>query len=362
MNKNLLRKHIQAFVSDSKKDAEKFYADFKERSDFVAYYQLFTKEKILSMTEEEIYEYISKMWAMLIWGNKHWVVDKLIEDNGLQTFRKSLAELVWGEQDISQRWDTFRSQIKGMGPAMISEVLCKTHPTDYMLWNRRAFVGLNYLEVENLPRYDYQLTGKVYRSLCEVTKEISQELAEAGFQDTTLLAVDYFIWEQLQVEDNLSKIYAKKPVGTLPIQPESPEESAFIHNDIRDKIRDIGQWLGFTASIEQKVSEGSKVDAVWESTIGNMGRVIYVFEVQTKGSIDSLILNLLKSLNNPAVQGVVAVSDQNQLERIKKHALDVKDLRDTLKYWDYEEISKVHESLEYVNASINNLGLVPQGF
>ena len=61
-------------------------------------------------------------------------------------------------------------------------------------------------------------------------------------------------------------------------------------------------------------------------------RVIYVFEVQTKGSVDSLILNLLKSLNNPAVQGVVAVSDKEQLERIKKHAADVKDLRDKLKY------------------------------
>lgn len=60
---------------------------------------------------------------------------------------------------------------------------------------------------------------------------------------------------------------------------------------------------------------------------------------------------------------MVAVSDKEQLERInKKHTWDVKDLRDKLKYWDYEEISKLHESLEYVNSTINNLGLVPQGF
>ena len=71
------------------------------------------------------------------------------------------------------------------------------------------------------------------------------------------------------------------------------------------------------------VSAGSKVDAVWEATIGNMGRVIYVFEVQTKGSIDSLILNLLKSKKNAAVQGVVAVSDAKQLEKIRAHAEDV---------------------------------------
>ena len=101
---------------------------------------------------------------------------------------------------------------------------------------------------------------------------------------------------------------------------------------------------------------------MWEATIGNMGRVIYVFEVQTKGSVDSLMLNLLKSLNNPAVQGVVAVSDSKQLEKIRDHATDVRDLRDKLRYWDYEDILKVHESLEYVNATINNLGLVPQGF
>ena len=234
------------------------------------------------MTEEDIYQYLSKLWAMLIWGNKHYVVDKIIEENGLENFRRYLADLVWGPQDITERWDNFRSGIKGMGPAMISEILCKTHPNDFMLWNRRAYVGLNYLAVKNLPRYDYQLTGKVYTHLCKVCKEISEELGNAGFKDATLLAVDYFIWEKLQVEDNLSKIYTKKSETEEKTELESPEESKFIHDDIRDKLRDIGQWLGFTAKIEQRVSEGSKVDTIWEATIGNMGRVIYLFEVQTK--------------------------------------------------------------------------------
>jgi hypothetical protein len=62
------------------------------------------------------------------------------------------------------------------------------------------------------------------------------------------------------------------------------------------------------------------------------------------------------------VQGVVAVSDARQLEKIKSHARDVSGLREKLKYWDYEEILRVHEGLEFVNASINKLGLVPQGF
>lgn len=112
----------------------------------------------------------------------------------------------------------------------------------------------------------------------------------------------------------------------------SSRASEFIHNEIRDKLAEIGEWLGFSTSVETKVADGSKVDAIWESTIGNMGTVIYVFEVQTKGSIDSAILNLLKSLSNPAVQGVVAVSDGQQLEKIKKHAAGVSGLSGKLKY------------------------------
>lgn len=120
--------------------------------------------------------------------------------------------------------------------------------------------------------------------------------------------------------------------------------------------------LGFEANIERKVAAGSQVDTVWESIIGNMGRVIYVFEVRAKGSIHSLIVNLLKSMNNPAVQSVVAVSDKKQLEKIRDHADGVTGLRDKLKLWDYKEVLTVHENLEYVNESINQLDLVPDGF
>ena len=140
----------------------------------------------------------------------------------------------------------------------------------------------------------------------------------------------------------------------------SDEQAArFIHDEIRDKLKDIGQWLGLEGRTEVKVADGSRVDALWEQSIGNMGRVVYVFEVQTKGSIDSLILNLLKAVNNPAVQAVVAVSDAKQLEKIKKHAAGVQGLKERLRYWDYEKVLAVHEALESVNAEINGLGLVP---
>lgn len=362
MNNDKLQKHIQNFLSKKVQSPEVYKKDYQERIELVNFYKEFTRERILEMNQEEIYKYISPLWAMLIWGNKHYVVNKILEDNGEEHFKRQLAHLVWSEKSIGERWNQFRESIKGMGPAMISEILCKTHPEKYMIWNRRAQVGLHYLEIGDLPKYDYQMTGTRYEHLCEVSKNIANELTAAGFEDSSLLAVDYFIWRELQVEENLSKLKLHAQEDNSPPEPETSQEAEFIHDEVRDKLRNIGQWLGFQASIEQKVAEGSKVDTIWESTIGNLGRVIYVFEVQTKGSIDSLLLNLLKSLKNPAVQGVVAVSDKLQLEKIERHAMDLPNLNDKLKYWNYEEILNVHENLEYVNGCINQLELVPEGF
>lgn len=358
MNKSLLQKHIQNYKNRRENNAAEYQSEIVQRDTEARRYLECTKEQIQQMDEDGLYEYISPLWAMLIWGNKRYYVDKLIDDNGLETLKSELILLLWSENSIEQRWDRFRNNIKGMGPAMISEILCKTHPDHFIIWNRRAKIALDYLEVEGLPRYDYQLDGTKYKELCVVAGEISKELIKAGFDDRSLLFVDYFIWDELQVEETLSG------PKTSPKEEKELERTSsdFIHNDIRDKIRNIGQWLGFEANIERKVASGSKVDTIWESTIGNMGRVIYVFEVQTKGSIDSLIINLLKSLNNPAVQGVVAVSDKKQLERIKEHAEGVQGLRDKLKLWEYQEVLNVHENLEYVNESINKLDLVPGGF
>jgi len=347
MDLSLLRKHIKTYVKLHKSD--KYQQDLAEGKERAEYYQSWTKKRILNMDESQLYEYIAKLWAMLIWGNKRYVVDKLLQNHGLSKIQKELAELVWGSSDIAKRWDHFRKNIKGIGPAMISEILCHVHPSECMLWNRKAYIGLSYLGFDKLPVHNYQLTGSKYAQLSKSVKSIAEELQKAGIDNANLLAVDYFIWDQLQVEG-------------IPKTKKEETANEFIHDEIRDKIAEIGICLGFKTQTEVKIADGSRVDAVWESTIGNMGRIIYVFEVQTKGSIDSLIVNLLKALHNPAVQGVVAVSDVGQLEKIKKHTANVKDLGEKLKYWDYKEVLDNHEKLEAVNVSINRLGLVPEWF
>jgi hypothetical protein len=364
MNKELLRKHITDYLAKRKANPAGFDADLEERKERAAYYQSWTPERLQHMSAEEFAEYLSKLWAMRIWGNKQYVVDKLIGDNGLPNLLKHLSDLIWSNLPLDQRWETFRKTVKGVGPAMMSEILCHVHPCTCLLWNRRAYVGLNYLGVPDLPRYNYQITGEKYQDLCNTAAEITKEMQALGDGDANLLTVNDFLWGESQVIENLTDIYEPIPAPAPPAHVDNVDAvtSVFIHDEVRDKIADIGKWLGFQADTEKKVAGGAVVDAIWQATIGNMGRVIYIFEVQTKGSIDGLILNLLRSLNNPAVQGVVAVSDTAQLEKIKSEVATVPNLRDKLKYWDYSQVLEVHEALEFVNETINSLGLVPQGF
>ena len=137
------------------------------------------------------------------------------------------------------------------------------------------------------------------------------------------------------------------------------ESSKSLHEEIKQKVVDIGNLLGFNSSAEVQIAKGAKVDAVWEVNIGNMGTVSYVFEVQTNGSIDSLILNLLKAKDNACVQTVVAVSDANQLEKFRQEAC-IPGLEKHLKFWDLEEVIEVHDCLSKSYTIINNLGLVPK--
>jgi hypothetical protein len=66
----------------------------------------------------------------------------------------------------------------------------------------------------------------------------------------------------------------------------------------------------------------------------------------------------MKAKNNKAVQGIVAVSDAEQLEKIKKEVEALPNVNTDIKYWDYTEVLEVHEALQKANESINKLGLV----
>lgn len=358
MNKDKLKSAILSFVKNKKANAAYYDDNWKERMERRAFYQSFTKEKILDMTEEDFLEYMSKLWSMLIWGNKKYVVDKMIADNGFDNLKKQLVELLYGSASTDKRWNSFLKSVKGLGPASISELLTYVNPQEYVIFNKTTVLCFSYLDVPDMPKYNYQYTGKKYIEVCGIAKEIAVALKDAGEKDCDLLAVDYFLWDEV-----LPLVEKKEPENQTPVATvvRSKNDSKSIHDEIKEKLVAIGELLGFESRSEVKIATGAVVDAVWEAKIGNMGKAIYVFEVQSKGSIDSLILNLKKAQSNAAVQAVVAVADEEQLAKIIRESEGVIDAK-SLRTWDSDDVLVVYDSLARAHESINKLALVPESF
>ncbi len=357
MDKDLFISSLGKYHKWTLENKKQVEADFQERHEMCGEMQAFTKDKLTNLTEDEFFDMIAPLWAMRIWGNKKYYIDSLIESNGMILIREQLCNLFYGKSSIASRWDDFRTKIKGIGPAIMSELLNKFNPNEFILWNKKSLKAFLALKIEKVPKYNASLDGKRYDYLCSVGRSLVKIAQQQGYEEIEdLLALDYFIWQELQIETSGPK--NESEAGS---EAETPKQKEFVHNDVRDRIRDIGELLGFKASVETLVAEGARVDAIWEVSIGNMGRITYVFEVQTGGSIDSLLLNLMKAKNNPSVQGIVAVSDLVQIEKIKKEVNSLKEISDQIKYWDYNDVLSVYDSLSSAYESINKLGLVPDG-
>ena len=349
MNYELLNEKLNEYLEEiSKNNNEYDIQAIDERDERKDYYSSYTKEKLLSMNEDELYEYIGKLWAMIIWGNKQYIINKYIQDNGFEKLKQNLAYLLYGKDSLEIRWDNFNKKIKGFGPAMMSELLCYIYPKECMIWNNTSKESYEVLEIKGIPKYNYQLTGAKYLEMTKYSKEINKIINKKTGKDYDLLFVDYFFWDSLKTLENKTQEAEKENKSVI--------NKKSLHTELKEKVKDIGIWLGFDASNEKKIGAGAIVDVVWDFSVNNVGKVTYVFEIQTGGSIDSLIMNLLKASKYKNVQGIIAVSDKMQLETIKKEAEDIfKDSNLKIQYWDQDDVLDVYDKLQSVNESVNKI-------
>lgn len=352
MNYELLNEKLDEYLELIKRNNNEYeIKDLIEREERKAYYASYTSEKILNMDENEFYEYISKLWAMIIWGNKQYIINKYIQNNGFEYIKKELVYLLYGKDNLDKRWDHFIENVKGFGPAMISELLCYIYPDECMIWNNTTRASYEVLGIKGIPKYTYQLTGKKYLEMTEYSKEINRLINKRTGKTYDLLFVDYFFWDSLRLLECKKEEEREKEEKTSTVKNKTS-----LHMELKEKVKDIGIWLGFDANNEVRIGTGAIVDVVWDFSINNVGKVTYVFEVQTGGSIDSLIMNLLKASKYKNVQGIIAVSDRRQLEIIRNEAEDIfKDSNLKMQYWDQEDVLDVYDKLQSVNEKVNKI-------
>jgi hypothetical protein len=125
-------------------------ADLKHRQErHKLYMQLLSDSALDQMSELELGQVISSLWANRGWGNKGYLVDQLIQKNGLPKIRDALKMLLWSDSPVSQRYDRFRAQIIGLGPSSITEILAFVHPNQCGLWNAKARAALEVLSFDS---------------------------------------------------------------------------------------------------------------------------------------------------------------------------------------------------------------------
>ena len=66
MDEQRLISAVKSFKS--KQNTPKFEELLQERNNRIKYYQSFTADKIKEMSVDDLYEYISNLWSMIIWG------------------------------------------------------------------------------------------------------------------------------------------------------------------------------------------------------------------------------------------------------------------------------------------------------
>ncbi|HIU78008.1 MAG TPA: hypothetical protein IAB09_01095, partial [Candidatus Avilachnospira avicola] len=195
--------------------------------------------------------------------NKKYVVDKLISDNGLENLKAKLAELLYGKDPIEERWDDFLKNVKGIGPSTISELLTYIDPERCMIFNKTTVLCYTYLKIPDMPKYNYQYTGKKYVEICNIAKEIASIMKASGLKETDMLAVDYFLWDEVLPLAEERELPESPISDTLDdIKPMNAKETKSLHDEIKEKLVDIGRMLGFESRSEVHISSGAVVDAV----------------------------------------------------------------------------------------------------
>lgn len=312
--------------------------------------------KILSdldtLDEASLLLLANNLYAFMWWTRKEWLVQYWLKGaGGLERLRHYLKELLYSSNNLSYRFDSFRKNVKGIGVAMVTEMLAYFNPREYGIWNKRVKEALIKLGINRVGQSidvnrigTNNLRGAEYEALVATFREIAKMLRdEKRLPNPDMLDVDYFLYYVLTLEEDLDG---------------GEQEHHYDHDEVVNTILDIGKGLGFDVSSEVPLVTGARVDAVWLSKIGNLGELKYVFEVQIKGSVDSLILNLMKASHDPTVQKVVAVAYGEELEKIRKEAQPLKGLSDKLLYWNIKEVVKANELIQELMDIMQRLGLV----
>lgn len=186
MNEEKLNRLIDDYIFYLKNNSsDKF--DFEERNNRKRFYQSFDKNKIINMSDDEIINYLKNLWSVMPVA-----VHKIYDKNGHDNFKNRLADLLYGDRSLSERYDDFQNNIVEFKTSAMTEVLSYNYPDKCMIWNNKVKRVYIMLGIKDIPESNDKLDYNWYQRLISYDRIIQKKLSEKIGKSIDLLDTDYF--------------------------------------------------------------------------------------------------------------------------------------------------------------------------
>jgi hypothetical protein len=127
------------------------------------------------------------------------------------------------------------------------------------------------------------------------------------------------------------------------------ENESLSHKQIQEMLVKIGQILGFDAETEFQF-----YDVVWRETPKSQ-RLSHVFEVQSKGNIDSAFAKLKRAYDSQRSKVYLVLDSERDTNRAQKSiSLEFREIENVLTILSFAELRKIHENLSSIATYLPN--------
>lgn len=132
-----------------------------------------------------------------------------------------------------------------------------------------------------------------------------------------------------------------------------PEEKQLSHTDIQQMLIEIGAALGFYAAMEFEF-----YDVVWRES-EKTPRLSHVFEVQSKGNLDSAFAKLKRAYEAQRTKPYLIVSSERDLNRAGKSlSREFRDIESQVRILTFVQIEQVHRNIRSIAEIIKEFLLI----
>jgi len=339
-------------------------------------HELFFKDKLSEnnidkIQENDFADIYKKLWASNVWRNKDWYIqNKLLAPNGIEKIKSELKKLLYSDNNLVERYNEFKSNIKGFGISYLSEILHMVFSEKYCLWNDKPKTVLPALNLDILPErfFKYQInTGEEYSECVHALGLIKNELTKFGVKD--FIDLDVMLWHiHEDILPTIPKVIEESSQQAEQVKPE-PTTSIKIdtHAGAQFHLLELGNMMGYTTYTPDpsKEHDGKKLGEV--ATLENIPAFAGERDLQSARNIDVIWfdfdenpkvcfevehttgispgLNRLAQLKHLRVKFVI-VSSEDMRGKFEKEMdkFPYRTLRESFGFISYDELERLFES------------------